>query len=79
MSVESFTVLQLHAGSGSPAATASRRLTPARDGARDNRRYPLSHRRAELRREREALEGRAGRVGSRMQELRAEVGPRPAA
>lgn len=73
MSVESFTVLQLHARQWLAGRDREQeRLTRARDGARD-RRYPLSHRRAELRREREALEGRAGRVGSRMQELRAEV------
>ncbi|CAM3738039.1 ATP-binding protein [Nocardioides zeicaulis] len=73
MSAESFAVLQLHARQWLAGRDREQeRLVRERDGARD-RRYPLSQRKAELRRERESLEQRAGRVGSRMHELRAEV------
>jgi len=48
------------------------RLTGERDATRD-RRYPISQRQSELRRERASLESRAGRVPARLHELRAEV------
>ncbi|WP_067438960.1 ATP-binding protein [Nocardioides jensenii] len=47
-------------------------LKQARDAARD-RGFPLQQRVAELRRERASLEGRAGRVPVRLDELRAQV------
>ncbi|GAA1451189.1 ATP-binding protein [Mycobacterium cookii] len=73
MSAEAFAVLQLHARQWLAGwEREQERLKRERDGARD-RRYPLSHRQAELRRERGSLESQQGRVGSRMHELRAEV------
>lgn len=48
------------------------RLTSARDGVRDNR-HPILQRRVDLRRERDSMKSRAGRMPARMHELRAEV------
>src|SRR3546814_125881 len=48
------------------------RLKAARDRALEEK-FPISQRRSELRRERASLEGRAGRVPVRLDELRSEV------
>ena len=81
MSVEAFTVLQLHAREWlSGWEREQERVRRERDVTRD-RRFPLSQRQAELRREREAranddlgaLKIRGGRLPARMHELRDEV------
>lgn len=73
MSAESFAVLQLHARQWLAGWQRDQeRIRQERD-ATLRRQFPLSERRAELRRERESLESRAGRVPARMHELRAEV------
>lgn len=73
MSAESFAVLQLHARQWLAGWQRDQeRIRHERD-ATLRRQFPLSERRAELRRERESLESRAGRVPARMHELRAEV------
>src|SRR3546814_14632478 len=48
------------------------RLKAARDRALEEK-FPICQRRSELRRERASLEGRAGRVPVRLDELRSEV------
>jgi len=73
MSAEAFAVLQLHAGQWLAGWERDQeRIRRERDAAL-RRQFPLSERQAELRRERSSLEHRAGRVPSRMHELRAEV------
>jgi len=73
MSVEAFTVLQLHAREWlSGWEREQERVRRERDVTRD-RRFPLSQRQAELRRERASLESRGGRLPARMHELRDEV------
>ncbi|WP_300460008.1 ATP-binding protein [uncultured Nocardioides sp.] len=73
MSVEAFTVLQLHAREWlSGWEREQERVRRERDVTRD-RRFPLSQRQAELRRERASLESRGGRLPARMHELREEV------
>lgn len=73
MSVEAFTVLQLHAREWlSGWEREQERVRRERDVTRD-RRFPMSQRQAELRRERASLESRGGRLPARMHELRDEV------
>jgi uncharacterized protein YPO0396 len=73
MSAEAFAVLQLHARQWLAGWQRDQeRIRHERD-ATLRRQFPLSERRAELRRERDSLESRAGRVPARMHELRAEV------
>ncbi|WP_370235241.1 ATP-binding protein [Nocardioides sp.] len=73
MSVEAFTVLQLHAREWlSGWEREQERVRRERDVTRD-RRFPLSQRQAELSRERASLESRGGRLPARMHELRDEV------
>ncbi|MXG91027.1 ATP-binding protein [Nocardioides flavescens] len=72
-SAEAFGVLQQRARHWlSTAGAELERLTTERDEVL-RRGFPLSERQSELRRERASLEGRAGRMPSRMHELRAEV------
>ncbi len=73
LSAEAFGVLQLHARQWLSGWERQQETTKReRDVARD-RRFPISQRQAELRRERSSLESRAGRVPARLHELRAEV------
>ncbi|CAI9419385.1 ATP-binding protein [Nocardioides sp. T2.26MG-1] len=73
MSAESFAVLQLHARQWLAGWQRDQeRIRQQRDAAL-RRQFPLSDRQAELRRERDSLEIRAGRVPARLHELRAEV------
>ncbi|MBA2953243.1 hypothetical protein GON03_02890 [Nocardioides sp. MAH-18] len=73
MSAEAFAVLQLHARQWLAGWQRDQeRIRQERDAAL-RRQFPLSERRAELRRERASLESRSGRVPARMHELRAEV------
>lgn len=73
MSAEAFAVLQLHARQWLAGWQRDQeRIRQERD-ATLRRQFPLSERRAELRRERVSLESRSGRVPARMHELRAEV------
>ncbi len=73
MSVEAFTVLQMHAREWlSGWEREQERVRRERDVTRD-RRFPLSQRQAELRRERASLESLGGRLPARMHELRDEV------
>lgn len=73
MSIEAFSVLQLHARQWLAGWQHDQdRIRTERDAAL-RRQFPLSERRAELRSERASLESRAGRVPARMHELRAQV------
>lgn len=73
MSVEAFTVLQLHAQQWLAGWQRDQeRIRQERDGVL-RKQFPLSERQSELRRERASLESRAGRVPVRMHEMRAEV------
>lgn len=70
---EAFSVLQQQARSWLAGWQDEQdRLGRERDEVRD-RRYPIQHRRSELRTERASLEGRAGRIPARLHELRSEV------
>lgn len=72
-SAEAFAALQQRARSWLDGREAeSLRLTQERDAAL-RRQFPISERRSELRRERASMESRAGRMPSRMHDLRAEV------
>lgn len=73
LSGEAFAVLQMHAQQWLAGwQREQERIRRERDGVLRSQ-FPLSERRAELRRERASLESRAGRVPARMHELRAEV------